>query len=260
MSNFAMSVELYMSSPVVTVQLDDSLPSVQDKLATHRISSVAVIDGAGKPVGVVSRTDLIRHGRMEAGRHPKSALLVFPSDRAVGKVMTRGVTTVEPSATVREAARLMVERRQHRVYVVERDRLVGVFSTKEVMSAIAAARVRTPIDDLMHTPVFTVRFDEPVALATERLERAHVSGVVVVENEWPVGIFTQTESLLSAALPRDTPVDDVMSPAMLCLGVGTELHRAAAQANAMSARRVVATGKRQMMGILGGLDFARAAL
>ncbi|MND08076.1 hypothetical protein D3C83_304660 [compost metagenome] len=50
-----------------------------------------------------------------------------------------------------------------------------------------------------------------------------------------------------------------MSPAMLCLALDTPLHRAAAQAAATTARRVIVTEKRQMVGILTGLDFARAA-
>ncbi len=65
---------------------------------------------------------------------------------------------------------------------------------------------------------------------------------------------------MSAALPRDTPVEDVMSSAMLCLPSDTLTHRAAAHAAATRARRVVVTDKREMVGIMTGIDFARAAL
>jgi CBS domain-containing protein len=257
MANFASSVELFMTTPVVCAHQGDTLTQVNDKLAQHGISSLPVVTDDGGPIGVVSRTDLIRVGRVEAGRRPKSALLTLP-DKRVEDVMTKTVCTVPSDATVRDAGSRMVNKRYHRVYVVDGKRLIGVFSTKDAMRAISAERVRKPISELMSKPVFTIRADEPIALATERLDRAKVSGVVVVENQWPIGVFTQVESLLSAALPRDTPVEEAMNPAMLCMNADTQVHRAAAQAAATSVRRVIVTDNRDMVGILTGIDFARA--
>ena len=257
MSNFSMSVELYMTTDVVCAHQGDTLPQIQKKLTENAISAVPVVDDDGAPIGVLSRTDLIRSGRVEAGRRPKSALLVLP-DKRVEEVMTKTVVTVPSDATVRDAAAKMLKRRYHRTYVVDGERLVGVFSTKEAMLAVAEARVKHPLSEYMSSPVFTVRAEEPIALATERLDKAHVTGLVVVENNWPVGVFTQRESLMSASLPRDTAVEDAMSPAMLCLQSDTAAHRAAAQAAATTVRRVIVTDKRDMVGILTGLDFARA--
>jgi predicted transcriptional regulator len=259
MSNFAMSVELYMSSPVVAARPGDTLRHIQEKLQERRISSLPVVDADGMPIGVVSRTDLIRIGRMEAGRRPKSALLTLP-DKKVEEVMSRNVGTVPAGSSVRDAAVQMVERRFHRVYVVDGKRLVGVFTTKDVMLAISGERLRRPINAWMSKPVFTIRPEEPIALATERLELARVSGIVVVESQWPVGVFTQVESLVAASFPRDTPVENVMSAAMLCLHAGTMVHRAAAQAAATTVRRVIVTEQQEMVGILTGLDFARAVM
>ncbi len=98
MSNFAMPVELYMSAPVLTVNDSDTLAQADEQLRNHRISSLAVVDGSRRPVGVLSRTDLIRIGRVQAGRRPKSASLVLP-DKTVAEVMTAGVATVSPGTT-----------------------------------------------------------------------------------------------------------------------------------------------------------------
>jgi hypothetical protein len=51
-----------------------------------------------------------------------------------------------------------------------------------------------------------------------------------------------------------------MDAAMLALEVDTPLHRAAAQAEAMRVRRIIAVKGRRLEGILTGLDFARAAI
>ena len=82
-------------------------------------------------------------------------------------------------------------------------------------------------------------------------------GVVVLEEEWPVGVFTQSEALAAAHLDPSTPVEEVMSCALLCLPIGMPIHRAAAFAVETRARRVLAVEARDLRGILSGLDMAR---
>jgi signal-transduction protein with cAMP-binding, CBS, and nucleotidyltransferase domain len=142
--------------------------------------------------------------------------------------------------------------------VVDRGRLIGVTSTKDVMRAVRDRRVTTPIRQLMTDAVITVEFDDTVSVALERLEKARISGLVVVEDDWPIGVFTQIEALESKDVAHDTPVEEVLSPAMLCLDVATPLHRAAAHAGAMDVRRIIAVHDRRIEGILSGIDFARA--
>lgn len=255
MSNFAMPVELYMSTPVRTVASDAPLSSAREAMGSD-ISSVVVVDD-GRPVGVVTRTDLLRAGTLATGRRPRDLLLELP-DRPVSEIMTSPVATVGVSTSVREAGKRMSKERIHRLFVTSDDgSLAGVFSTKDITRCVAEQKVRLPITTYMSSPVFTIRAEEPIAMATERLEKARVSGLVVVEDGWPVGVFTQRESLAASSLARDTPVEEAMSPALLCMHVDTPTHRAAAQAAATTVRRVIATEDREMKGILTGLDFAR---
>jgi predicted transcriptional regulator len=254
-----MPVQLYMSSPVHTVGPDDNLNHVQKRLDELRISSLAVVDENDKLIGVISRTDLIRVGRRQAGSRGKAALLTLPN-KAVSRRMTDEVVTVGPDDPVSLAAKHMVDGRLHRVYVEASRKLVGVLSTNDVMLAIRDKRVNKPISDWMSSPVFTVRAQEPVSLATERLEKARVQGLVVVDEGWPIGVFTQREALEARHRPRRTPVEEVMNPAMLSLEAETPLHRAAAQAEALRVRRVIVTSNRRIEGILTGVDFARAAI
>jgi hypothetical protein len=52
-----------------------------------------------------------------------------------------------------------------------------------------------------------------VCRSPPRLEKAHVIGRVVVEDDWPVGLFTQREALDARDRERNTPVEEVMSAA-----------------------------------------------
>lgn len=59
------------------------------------------------------------------------------SEHAVAEIMTRKLCFLPPGATVREAARYMIDRDIHRVLVMEGPRLVGIVSTTDVVRAVA---------------------------------------------------------------------------------------------------------------------------
>lgn len=267
MAHFAMPVSLYMSETIVTMPETATLTEVDATLNRFGISCVPIVDEAGGCTGVLSRTDLLRIGRVEAKRRARTgALLELPSQCAKDIVKANPVTVL-PDAHVSEAAKLLVKHHIHRIFVRDasssdesRPNLVGVFSTKEILAAIRDKRLTGPISDFMVHPVFTIEHTASVSTATDRLRNAHVSGLVVVdEDESPIGVFTQVEALEARELPPETQVEEVMNYAMLCLDIRTPLYRAAGQAVATRARRVLAVHDRRVRGILTGIDFARSA-
>lgn len=250
-------VRFFMTSPVTWVRTTDPLAQAQQCLAARAISAVPVLDETERPVGVLSRFDLLRVGRMRARTHRGEVLLELP-EQPVARAMHTGIMLVGPSATVAEAATTLVQHHIHRVYVADGWKLVGVLSTRDVMRTVVAARIETPLSGLMNSPVLSVQVNDPISLATDRLAEAHVRGVVVLEGEWPVGMFTQTEALEARDMPSNTPVEEVMSYSMVCLPPSTPLFRAAGLAAATRARRVLVVEHRGLRGILTGIDFARA--
>jgi len=177
----------------------------------------------------------------------------------VSDEMTHQVQALGPDAPLSEAAALMVKHSIHRVVVTDpQERVLGVLSTWDLMRALEEKEANHPVSEYMSSPIFTIRAEDPVGMAVERLERARVSGLVVVENGWPVGVFTQAEALGARDVALDTPVEKVMSSRLLTLPSRTRMYRAAAQAAATRVRRVVLQDGDALVGILSGLDFARA--
>ncbi len=258
MSNFTMQVSRYMTAPVHTIPADHNLQTAYNRLYKLAVSSLAVV-AANELVGVISRTDLLRAGRYHAEKGGDTASLQLP-DQPVGELMTRDVATVKPGDSVAAACEQMIRRQIHRVFVVQGKSVVGVSSTRDVMQAIIDQRFDRPIEIHMSKPLLTVEADEPISLATGRLTNAHVTGLVVVEDDWPVGVFTQVDALQARALAQETPVDQIMNPAIVCLPPTTRMYRAAQRALAMKARRVIVCRQRDMVGIVSGLDFARSTL
>jgi CBS domain-containing protein len=251
-------VKSYMTAPVYSAHPHTLLPEAEHRMSNLRVSSLPVLDDDARLIGVVSRTDLLRLGRVHPAGHHRTPTFTLPSSR-VGEVMSRDPVTVVGVDDVRRAARLMTDHRVHRVFVVENERLVGVLSTRDLMDVVRDARVRDRLGDYMSRAIVTVHATDPIGLAAAHLENAAIAGVVVVDDDWPVGLFTLAEALQSRELERDTPVEQAMDTAMICLPVDAKLHRAAAQAAILDARRIIAVQGRDPVGILTGLDFARVA-
>lgn len=257
MSHLAAPCNTYFSSPVLTVESSQDIREAYQLMNEAQVGSLAVLE-EGRLAGVLSRTDLLRIGTRQAGRSPEAMVMTFPH-QAVQDVMTREVRTVGEKESIRKAASVMVEHQIHRVFVVDSDGVpVGVISTRDLMLAVRDQKMNSPVEEHMSSPVFSIRAEEPISEAVARLERAHISGLAVVDGDWPVGVFTQRDALLASSLARHTPVEEAMDPAVLMVTSGTKIHRAAAQAAAMKARRILVVSGQEVLGVLTGLTFARA--
>ncbi len=123
----------------------DALVSEAVVLLTERgFSAAPVIDDAGRPVGVVSRTDLLVHDR-EEGALPActsceegKTLTGFQVKRIdttrVSDVMTPVVFCVAPDESAEHVIAQMLSLNVHRLFVVDADGvLVGVISAQDVL-------------------------------------------------------------------------------------------------------------------------------
>ena len=241
-----------------TVRDDARLEDVDVLLREHRVSGLAVVDASGAPIGVISRTDLVRAGRTRKLNGARKRVLSLPGARVREHMQTR-LETVGPAAPLADAARRMLKHHVHRIYVSEDTRLLGVVSTYDVLSAAAASRTLTPMADLMTNELVTVKPDDPVTFAVDRMGDAAVSGVVVVDREWPVGLFGQTEALEARDAAPQEPVEAWMSSLVVCLPMWMPAFRAASQALATGSRRLLAVDSMKVRGIVTGTDFARLA-
>jgi CBS domain-containing protein len=138
-----------MTSEPVCVEPSTSIRELAQIFEVNEISGVPVVDGAGKVIGVVSKTDLIRRCSEGVGGRPPSYLFEAIFDDAegvttaipeqlicVGDFMSSEPATVKADAPVRTVARMMSERRIHRVIVVDDEgNPLGIVTTLDVLKA-----------------------------------------------------------------------------------------------------------------------------
>ena len=134
-------VQDVMTIEVVVAQPTTPVKQVARLLADHRLSALPVVDGQGRVLGVVSEADLLGAGRPVAERQPPAT---------AGAVMTSPAVTVDPQATVTEAARRMQAAGMKRLPVVAGSgRLVGIVSRADLLRPLtrpmrrSAGRSRT---------------------------------------------------------------------------------------------------------------------
>jgi CBS domain-containing protein len=114
-------------------------------LAGRGFGAAPVIDAAGRPVGVVSRTDLLRSQRQATvhvrGAPGRGSAAVEVGDPAqVWEVMTPAVFSVGLDTPARTVVESMLELNVRRVFVVdEAGVLVGVVSAFDVLRHLGRA-------------------------------------------------------------------------------------------------------------------------
>jgi CBS domain-containing protein len=120
-----------MTRDPVCVGADASLVEVAELLEDYGISGLPVVDRAGRVVGVVSRTDLVR---------VRAAMDPWPGwhGMVVGDLMTTPAITIHAAEPVSRAAQEMSARQIHRLVVVGDDATpIGVLSEADIVRDIA---------------------------------------------------------------------------------------------------------------------------
>jgi len=131
----------------VSVDQNVSVPEAIALLMDRGFSAAPVIDEAGRPVGVISRTDVLVHTRERmtypmhpgapppADEHVPDGFELEEVDSArVADIMTPIVFSVTPDTPAMQVIRQMRELHVHQLYVVDKDQvLVGVITAVDVL-------------------------------------------------------------------------------------------------------------------------------
>jgi CBS domain-containing protein len=113
----------------------------------------------------------------------------------VGEVMTQVVLTAAASTTVTEAASLMAQRRVGSALVVDGDRVLGIFTERDIVKALSqdASATEHSISHWMTRNPQTVSADTPVEEALRRMVRGGFRHLPVVENGRAVGMLSMRD-------------------------------------------------------------------
>ena len=109
---------------VFTVEPGDSVQTIVDMLARHRIGAVVVVDPAGGIAGIVSERDVVR-----AMVGDVAAVVSMTAK----DIMTAKVRTCSPTDSEAELMQMMTESRIRHLPVVANGRVTGMVSIGDVV-------------------------------------------------------------------------------------------------------------------------------
>lgn len=133
-----MRVTDVMQTNLRTIRGTDTVGEAISLLAESHVSGVPVVDDHGRLVGVLSNSDILE--ALAEHTDPESREAVF-EQTLVQEVMTPRPQTINPEATIRDAAQRMLYLEVHRLFVEQDGRLIGVVSTTDLVRALAGVKV-----------------------------------------------------------------------------------------------------------------------
>ena len=142
-------VKDWMTSDVVTISPDTTLPEAHRTMTEHQIRRLPVVEKKGHLVGIVTRGDV-------RGAQPSEAtsLSIWELNRLlatlkVKEIMTPNPVTVAQTATIAEAAEMMLENRISGLPVVnEKGELVGMITESDIFRMVTLHEWGAPETEL----------------------------------------------------------------------------------------------------------------
>ena len=115
-----------MSKDVKVVQPNSSVREVVADMNKFNIGSIVVVQGE-KPVGVISERDILR-------RVVEPCL--SPEALTARQVMTSPVVTINETASIEEAAKLMAKKKVRKIPVMNEQKLVGIVTFTDIVNKV----------------------------------------------------------------------------------------------------------------------------
>ena len=112
-----------MSSPAITVKINDKINKIASLMRSENIGSVVVLDNNSKPIGIITERDIV--ARIVARN-------LMPDDVKAEDIMSKPLRRIEPDATITEAAKIMRSSGVRRLIVFDKTELVGVISSDDI--------------------------------------------------------------------------------------------------------------------------------
>lgn len=247
------TVGMLASRPVITIDIDAPVIEAFQLMSARRISCIVVLF-KDEPIGILTERDVVF-----------AANWVISDPRLrMREVMSKPVLAVNGETTLSEAYQLFREHKIRHLVVLGPDlELSGVFTQTDLVRALARELfAQTPdVTSLMSDKVWQLPPQAPVRQALALMAAHAISGVVVVDEQLPVGIFTERDAVRLIASGADLtcmPLSTVMTAPVLTALPSVPPRKAFDQMRDHAVRRLVVVNEHgQLAGMLTQTDLSR---
>ena len=139
-----------MTRPVITADAELDILSAAKKMGSANVGSLIIISG-DKPTGILTERDLVKKV-LAQGTDPRSL--------KVAEIMSSPVVSIEPDASLREAAALMLRSGVKRLPVILQGKLVGIITDTDLVSG-SSLGLNEILSDLLEMHKESIHFEQP---------------------------------------------------------------------------------------------------
>ncbi len=133
----------WMTATPITIGPKTSLHDAHKMMQERRVRRLIVVN-EGKLVGIVALSDVLTAEPSTATSLSVFELNYLLAKLTIDEIMTREVISVQASATVRDAAKLMLDNKIGGLPVLEGDKLVGIITESDIFRLLVQSL--DPID------------------------------------------------------------------------------------------------------------------
>lgn len=131
----SLTVRDWMTPNPITVTPSTTVPEANTLMKQGRIRRLPVIDN-GKLVGIVTLGDLREASPSDATSLSIYELNYLVAQLTVEKIMTKDPVTIDPNASIKKAAKLLLEHKIGSLPVMDGGMLVGIITESDIFRVL----------------------------------------------------------------------------------------------------------------------------
>lgn len=116
----------------------------------------------------------------------------IPKGKAID-VASKNLISFNPEMKIKEAARILTEKRISAAPVIEYNQLIGILTEGEIVRAVSKDKTEGTVREVMQREVITIDKDARIIDCVEKMYEYDVGRLIVMDGDKPIGMLTKTD-------------------------------------------------------------------
>jgi predicted transcriptional regulator len=190
-----MKVKEVMTENPIVAELPGTRTEVLKQLVKNNVTGMPVVKSSdGTLAGFVTRQDIFSK----------------PEEEQLALVMRRDYPTIGPNASVKDAARIMVDQVLSHLPVVEKGKLVGILTPTDLLIVVEKTNPQITVEEIVRSPCIPTYANAPLIVALATFRSAKVYALPVLDDDAKlVGIITDRDVFNQSVVDSSVVMSDL---------------------------------------------------
>ncbi|MFO8050508.1 MAG: CBS domain-containing protein [Thermoplasmatota archaeon] len=161
-----MNISEIMVKTPIAVELPTTRDEVLSMLVKNKRTGMPVVDEEGKILGMITRKHIFQD----------------PEEEQVSVLMEWDVPTTTPATNVEKVAKIMFEKKERRLPVVRKGKLVGLVTPSDLLKVIESRKLDAPVSDYVMPYTYCIYEGTPCRVAATMINLSRVYAMPVLDS------------------------------------------------------------------------------